>query len=129
MFGGLYVLVGASVLLVDLDRFGNVPVIGPALDAPAWGWAWIAGGLVALGTVTTSRPGVHRYGPAFAALLVPSGLWVVFYAASMITYLATGTGRLAAIGGVLAYAFIWSVVLLTAGWPDAPLGRRAQMER
>lgn len=128
LFGGLYVLVGVSVLLVDLDRFGNVPLVGPVLDSPGWGWPWLIGGLAALVTAARgrARTGQSQDGLGFAALLVPSGLWVIFYSASVISYLATGVGRLAGVAGLLAYGFTWSVILLCAGWPDAPVRTRAE---
>lgn len=118
MFGLLFVLVGANLLFADaLPRFEHVPVVGQALDSPLWGVVWIVGGLVAL---VVALSGTRRDHPGFVALLVPSGLWTLFYLAAVGAWLFGAGGRPATVSGVLAYAFVWSVVMLTAGWPNPP---------
>jgi hypothetical protein len=112
-FGALYIGVGTNFLITEQSRFAAIPAFGVILDSRWWGLLWLAGGLVALGTAGIGR----RDGPGFAGLLVPAGLWVIFYAATVIF-------RFGALGGLLVYVLTVVTILIVAGWPDAPLTRR-----
>lgn len=121
MFGLLHLSVGAQVLLNDTERFANIPVIGGTLDSPGLGVLWVVGGCVAL-VVALARGWPDHIG--FVSLLIPPGLWTLFYCASVIYWLSGFGGRPTAISGVIVYAFVWSVIMLIAGWPNPPEGRR-----
>jgi len=120
MFGLVYVAIGVSYLSLRSQRFTAIPVIGPILDDPAWGLMWIVGGLVA--TVNGAlRIRSRADAPGFVALLIPPGVWSIFYATSVVSYVATAgdTGRINSISGAAVWALVWLVVTLISGWPDA----------
>lgn len=131
MFGLIDVIVGVSVFGLKLRRFSDVsPDIGPILDSPGWGLMWVGAGLVAVGV------GVHRARRpgdevGFGALLVPPAVWTIFYTLSLVSYLLTGGefGRIAAVSGIAAWSFVWSVIMLIAGWPEADQRRTGIPDR
>lgn len=122
LFSGIYVAAGVGTLVADANRFDLLPVIGPALDTPWWGLMWLAAAVVAA-VVALARPR-RGDGAGFVALLVPPGLWSLFYLASLTAWLVSGgeLGRLTAITGAAAWSVAWSVVLLVSGWPDPDPG-------
>jgi hypothetical protein len=133
MFGVLYVLVGVNVAVGSAARFESIPLVGPALDHPAWSALWAGAGLLAIGAaLRPDRAGRARDAAGFVALLVPPALWTLFYVISLIAWLTGTGGASTAGGGALAYAFTWSVVMLAAGWPNPPApdpnGRRRRLE-
>lgn len=120
MFGLVYVAIGVSALSLRSQRFAAIPVIGPILDEPLWGLMWIVGGVIA--TVNgTLRLWSKADAAGFVALLIPPGVWSIFYATSVVSYVATGgeTGRINSISGAAVWALVWLVVTLISGWPDA----------
>jgi hypothetical protein len=132
MFGLIYLVVGASVISIDQHRFADVsPDIGPFLDSPLWGIMWIAAGLLAVvvGIYRFRRPPADAMG--FGGLLVPPAVWTIFYSLSLLVYLLTGGefGRATAISGISVWTFVWSVILLVAGWPEAEQRRTGVDDR
>jgi hypothetical protein len=120
MFGVIYLVVGGTVFGIESRRFSDIaPVIGPILDANAWGIMWVGCGVLAIITGLRRDHG-SADGLGFGALLIPPAVWTVFYTASVVAYLATGGlfGRIASLSGVAVWSIVWFVVLLVSGWPE-----------
>lgn len=126
MFGFVYLLIGVTSLALPAQRFASIPVIGPILDHQLWGLMWVVGGLVAVANGAL-RFRARADAAGFVALLIPPGVWSIFYATSVVTYVATGgqVGRIESIPGAAVWALVWLVVTLISGWPDADLDATA----
>lgn len=117
-YGLVWVLYGYGQLAVPQPDQRGLRTLLELMPLPAWGWCWIAAGIVGL-VCAWAPPG--RDAAAFYVLPLPVVAWMASY---LVAWLLGDFPR-----GWVAAA-VWAVitvpVLVTAGWPEPPRVKRAE---
>lgn len=123
MFGTIYLIIAANLILVPIPRFADVAVVGALLDSPLWAGMWLVGGGLSVGYGLARSRRVHDEA-GFVGLLVPPAVWTIFYGASFLSWAVTQGqfGSVRSLSGVAAWSIAWTVVLLISGWPEVESG-------
>lgn len=124
LFSAAFLLIGLKAFTdpsVDDGRFVFYTSLPPYVRAALWGVPAVAGILSALS-------GRRSDGLGFAALCVPPMVLTISYLWSFIGFLAGATAYPYGWVSATTWALLASILLVTAGWPEAPDHRRSHLE-
>ena len=128
VLGLIWVLRGAGVLTTR-DRVGPPPpYLHEQLTHGPLSAIWMTTGALALLAAWRTHPGKDAFG--FAALVVPPILHVVSYAWGWLTLVTRhGEGSASSLSSALIWLSIVALILIIAGWAEAPDGYAPPKER